>query len=105
MVLDKMQVPFAGVWELSESESLDLASAMYEVARLHNIAPNPYVLAYGNLIGTCGVIYGVRYVTHRKLIEEMMQRQRQPQHAPAQTAPIEGVVIPDVAPVTEIKFA
>ena len=93
MGLDKMGVPFSGVWVISESEAMDLGGAILDVAKLHDLTPNPYLLAYANLLGTVGLVYGVRYGTWRMMLDQAQRQRASQSTTPDDNTVAAGVVL------------
>jgi len=77
LALDKLGVPFSGTWQIDEAEAKELAGAIVSVAKLYDMTPSPHVVAWSNLIGTTGVIYGTRYAAYRVQLEMYREQQRQ----------------------------
>lgn len=96
MGLESLGVPFTHVFLIGEAESRDLAGAIHDVAKCHNIVISPKLVAYFNLIGTVGVIHGVRMLTWRSMLRNAQhdyaaQQQAARQHRPASVEPNGGV--------------
>jgi hypothetical protein len=72
-LFEKMGAPWAKLVPLSDAEAGELAANVLAVAELHDMTPNPYVMAYGNLLGCASVIYGARYAAYRSMQNQAKQ--------------------------------
>jgi hypothetical protein len=90
LLAGKLEWQYAPLIAINEAEATDLAKALDEIARLHEITINPKIAAYGNLIAVCGIVYGGRVMMVRAMLAD--QQRRAPPRAD-NVAPVASVVV------------
>jgi hypothetical protein len=79
------------LWMITNEQGAALSDAILEVMNQYKIKPNPKMVAWGNLIGVCSIVYGTKVIMYKAIVAQRkrsmhQQPQQQRENPPAENS-------------------